>query len=308
MKNIMNFPQKTAALLGIASVALILLSNTNNERADKTVSETEVSVLSQQIMPVNLDRQWYFSGESVPLNVDTKERLHRELIINSYLHSATLLNILNSTRYFPAIEKILKEEGVPEDFKYLAIAESNLRNAVSPAGAKGVWQFMSAAASEQNLEISDEVDERYHLEKSTRAAAKYIKQLYNKFGSWTNAAAAYNIGPGRLSKLMQEQGESNYYDLELNQETARYVFRIIAIKEVVSDPLAFGYRINMEEKYPPLDNYIETEITESITNLGEFAKKHNTSYRLIKFYNPWLLSSKLTVKNKKYILKIPTQI
>jgi membrane-bound lytic murein transglycosylase D len=306
MKNIMNLPQKLIVIIAIASVAFVLLSNTSNEKIKNIESDNEVSILSQKIMPVNLDRQWYFAGESMPVNVDTRERLHRELIINSYLHSATLLNILNSTRYFPVIEKILKEEGVPDDFKYLAIAESNLRNAVSPAGAKGVWQFMSAAASEQNLEVSVEVDERYHLEKSTRAAARYLKNLYNKFGSWTNAAAAYNIGAGRLSKLMLEQGESNYYDLELNQETARYVFRIIAIKEVVSDPIAFGYRIDSEDKYPPLDDYKEIEITESIPNLGEFAKKHNTSYRLLKYYNPWLLSSKLSVKNKKYTIKIPS--
>ena len=289
-------------LSGLLFSMLILGSYTLTESKDN-----KDIILPQLITSVKLDQAWTFAGEKMPLNVDTKERLDRELVVNSYLHSATLLNLKKSSKFFPEIEKILKEEGVPADFKYLAVAESNLSNAVSPANARGYWQFMKNSVADFDLEVTDEVDERNHLEKSTRAAAKYIKQLYNRFGSWTNAAAAYNIGPTKLATLMKSQGEDNYYNLHLNEETSRYVFRLIAIKEVLSNPLIYGYKLSTNDRYQPYTDYKEVTVTETISSLSDFAKEHGITYRMLKYHNPWLISDKLPVKNKTYVVRIPKE-
>lgn len=250
---------------------------------------------------------YWFAGERIPVeNFDVRERLERELIINSYRHSTTILNLKNSARFFPVMEKILKEHGVPEDFKYVAVAESDLRNATSPAGAKGIWQFMGGTAEEYGLEVSNEVDERLHLEKATRAACQYLKRYKDRFGSWALVAAAYNMGAGGLSKEMDNQGFDNYYDLNLNEETSRYVFRIVAIKQVLEHPEKFGFDMDDEELYAPLDDYAIVTVDTSIANLGDFAKQFGTSYRLLKLYNPWLRDYKLTnPKRKTYDIKIP---
>ncbi|HKK75572.1 MAG TPA: transglycosylase SLT domain-containing protein [Saprospiraceae bacterium] len=263
--------------------------------------------LTQVVEIPKLKKTYNFAGEDLPMNnFDVRERLKRELIVNSYYHSGTSQNLVKSVRYFPEIEAILREEGLPEDLKYLAVAESNLSNVTSPAGAKGFWQFMVPSAQQFGLEINSEVDERFHLEKATRAACTYFKNLRERFGTWTNAAAAYNVGPTRFAREKERQRMDSYYDMNLNAETGRYIFRVVAIKEVLKHPQDFGFRFDHEEGFPPLDNYKMVKVNTSIPNLGDFAKEQGTTYRMLKIYNPWLISYKLTVSGRKtYEIKIP---
>lgn len=263
--------------------------------------------LPQTILPVALNRPFDFAGEPLPMdNFDVRERLDRELTLNSYTHGTTLLNIKSMYRYFPLFEKILKEHGIPDDFKYTAVAESNLRNAVSPAGARGIWQIMAPTAQQYGLEINEEVDERYHPEKATHAACKLLKDYHKKFGNWTLTAAAYNIGGPRLAKERENQMGTSFYDLNLNEETSRYVFRLVAIKAILADPKAFGFLLDSEQGYPPLDNYKIVEVSEPIPSLAVFAKEQGVSYRTFKLYNPWLISTKLTNPARKtYQIKVP---
>lgn len=276
---------------------------------EATVAAAPMAKIPQVIKPIELDQTFSLAGERVPIeNPDVYERMDRELSVNTYWHSTTLLNIKNAYKYFPIIEKILAEEEVPDDFKYLAIAESNLRPAKSPAGARGLWQFMSETGKYYGLEINKEVDERYHVEKSTRAACQYIKDYHKRFGSWTLAAAAYNMGGTRLKREMDVQRGDTYYDLNLNQETDRYVFRIIAIKEVIGNPEKFGFYLDREDGYEPMTDFELVEVDGPIPNLGDFALKHGISYRTLKVYNTWLRSSKLTNSARKtYEIKIPNK-
>ena len=267
------FRRYFAGLLSGVAIMLCLYSLPISADNDLEVAEKMVANLPQVVEPVDLDKSYTFAGEKMPENFDTRERLDRELLVNAYWQSSTLLNIKAAERYFPTIEKILKEEGVPDDFKYLAVAESSLRHVSSPAQAKGFWQFRKLAAKEFDLEVNSEVDERYHTEKSTRAACKYIKKLRDRFGSWTNAAAAYNVGPGNFSKILREQKEESYYDLNVNQETSRYVFRLIAIKEIMKNPEKYGFYISREDTYDALSNYYEVQIDSSVASWGDFAKE-----------------------------------
>jgi membrane-bound lytic murein transglycosylase D len=251
--------------------------------------------------------EFWFAGERIPVeNFDVRERLERELIVNSYRHSHTILNLKNSARYFPVMEKILKENDLPDDFKYLAVAESDLRNATSSAGAKGIWQFMEGTAGDYGLEVTKEVDERLHFEKSTRAACQYLKRYKEKFGTWSLVAAAYNMGPAGLRNEMESQKMNSFYDLNLSEETNRYIFRLVAIKHVMEHPELYGFDMKSEQLYPPLDNYALVTVDSSIANLGEFAKQFGTSYRMLKLFNPWLKDNRLTnTKKKVYDIKVP---
>lgn len=259
------------------------------------------------IRAVELPESISFAGESVPMdNFDAKERLDREMIINVYWPSTALANMKRSGRYFPMIEAILAEHGVPQDFKYLAIAESGLKNATSSAGAKGIWQFMSKTAKYYGMVIDDEVDERYNIEKATESACKYLKGAHKKFGSWTLAAASYNMGEPRLQRMLEEQHVSSYYDVHLSEETLRYVFRIIAIKEIYSNKEKYGFDLRAEELYKPFDNYSILQVDKPIENLSDFAQKYGTNYRMLKIYNPWLKKPYLRNKSGKiYKIKIP---
>lgn len=292
-------------VLGLTFSLIVILSPSTVADDDSNLSIERVANLPQMIKPVDLDKTFNFAGEVMPDNFDTHERLDRELLVNAYWQSSTLLNIKAANRYFPIIEKILKENGIPEDFKYLAVAESSLRNVSSPANAKGFWQFRKLAAKEFGLEVNDEVDERYHLEKATRAACQYLRQLHDRFGNWTNAAAAYNVGPTNFARSLRDQKEDSFYDLNLNAETSRYVFRLIAIKEIMSNPQKYGFYLDESEKYSPLDEYYEVVVDKSVDNWGDFAKEHDVSYRVLKVYNPWLLDNKLTVIKNTYHIKIP---
>lgn len=236
----------------------------------------------------------HFFGSEIVLNdMDIRERLDRELLVNIYFQSSTTLAIKRSHRYFPIIEKILKEEGVPDDFKYLCVIESNLTNVVSPAGAAGFWQFMPGTAPIYKLKISPEVDERYHLEKSTRAACKLIKSNFALFKDWINACAAYNRGPNGLAYDMESQGVKHFFDTEMNPETSRYVFRIMAIKLIMENPEKYGYIIPKKERYAPILSQA-VRIKSPIKDLAIWAKKHNTTLKNLRILNPWILGTTLT--------------
>ncbi len=292
-------------IIGICVGLIIGLSvSTQYVNADVEDEDMMAGNLPQVIQPVDMNKDYNFAGEPLPNNFDVRERLERELSVNAYWQSSTLLNIKTANRYFPMIERVLAEYGIPQDFKYLAVAESNLRNVSSSANAKGFWQFRKLAGKEMGLEINDEVDERYHAEKATIAACKYIKQLYDRFGSWTNAAAAYNVGPTNFRRTLKDQKQENFYELNLNSETSRYLFRLVAFKEIMSEPEKYGYYVNADEKYPVWDFY-EVVVDKSVTSWGDFARDHGITYRMLKVYNPWLRENKLTVINNTYKIKIP---
>ena len=257
--------------------------------------------------PVGYNLKMDFAGEEVPtFMADVQERLDKEMITNMNYHTNTTLVIKRANKVFPIIEPILAKYGVPDDFKYLAVIESSLVNAVSPAGARGVWQFMPATAKEKGMEVSDEVDERYHLEKSTEAACKYLVSAKEKFGSWTLAAASYNGGMNGISRKMEEQEVSDYYDLLLTEETSRYVFRILALKEIMSKSQKYGFSIPNESLYYSVPTK-KIVIDSSITDLAKFAKTQGVNYKILKIHNPWLRDKKLTVTTgKKYEIEIPT--
>jgi membrane-bound lytic murein transglycosylase D len=247
-----------------------------------------------------------FAGEKMPLdNFDTKESFEREILISAYRHSSTILIIKRANRYLPMIEKILKKNNIPDDFKYLAAAESEYSNMVSPAGATGFWQIMPETGREEGMEINTVIDERYDVEKSTQFACDYFRKSYEKYGNWTLAAASYNGGRAGLDEQIEIQNQHNYYDLLLNEETARYIFRAVAYKLVITDPVAYGFNIGKEDLYPEL-KYYEVKVDTAVTSFSAFADKFGTNYKMLKFLNPWLRKPFLTPKpNKEYIIKIP---
>lgn len=261
----------------------------------------------QRIHPVRISGDVFFANEMVPLNdQEVRERFDRELLVNTFWHSNTMLNYKLASKYFDDIENILAEEGVPTDFKYLAVAESGLRNVVSPAGAAGYWQFMKSTGLEYGLEINNEVDERYDYVKATYAACEYLKDAKARFGSWTLAAASYNVGMAKLSKRLSEQQVDDYYDLYLNSETSRYVFRILAYKMVFENPSKFGFDFIPSDLYEPYQ-YYKLIVENSIPDLAQFAIDNGTTYKMLKVVNPWLTDKKLTISTgNSYIIKIPT--
>lgn len=247
-----------------------------------------------------------FAGENVKLTeADVRERLDREILVNTFWHSNTILMLKRAHKYFPVIEPILKENGVPDDFKYLCMIESGLSNAVSPSGAAGFWQFLSATGKRYGLEVSDEVDERYHLEKATHAACNYLKDNKNRLGSWTLAAAAYNMGENGVEKQLKSQGVDSYYDLHLNNETARYLFRILAAKEIYSNQAAYGFELEPEALYTPVPSKT-VQVDTAVANWPEFALEQGTNYKHLKLLNPWIVSRSLKNRGKKsYDVRLP---
>jgi hypothetical protein len=260
----------------------------------------------QVAAPCSIPDELVFAGEPVPLeNFDTRESLDKELLVNAYWHSHTLLVLKKTKRYFAIIEPILKKYGIPEDFKYIPMAESNFENARSPVGAVGAWQFLESTAKEYGLEVNNEVDERYHLEKSTEAACKFFQESYAIYQNWTLAAASYNVGRKGINYQIERQQVNNYYDLLLNEETARYIFRVLAFKLITENPQQFGFHLEEEDYYPPLP-FQEVEINGSIANMAEFAGQYSINYKMLKLFNPWLRESYLTNKSgKTYLIKIP---
>lgn len=290
--------------IGALTIAAFSFKNVND--AEETVEVKEDGRLQYKWYAPELPNTLSFAGEKVPLErVIVREQLDRELLYNYYNQYSTIYILKQAQRYLPLIEPILKANGVPDDFKYLCIAESALQNQTSRAGAVGFWQFMPRTAPEYGLEVNDEVDERYDVEKATEAACRYFLQAYNRFGSWTAVAASYNMGQGGYSNRSDFQQRSNYYDLLLPEETMRYVFRILAFKLLIGEAQKFGYIVTNADGYNPFATRTVT-VNSSIPNLAEFALENNTTYRSLKTLNPWLRDQKLTVKQgKSYEIKLP---
>lgn len=250
-----------------------------------------------------------FCGIDIDLTrYDRRERMDRELMAFTYMHSTSLQIIKRANRYFPIVESILKEQGVPDDFKYLMVIESNVNPlARSGAGAAGLWQFMSGTARDFDLEVNHHVDERYDVEKSTVAACKYLKQAYRKFGNWETVAASYNAGQGRISQQQDRQYVDNALDLYLVEETSRYVYRILAAKMLLTNPKQFGFYLRSSDLYPPIP-YRTIKVTEDIDDLARFAKGQGINFSLLKSMNPWLRGTSLPNHNgKEYLIRIPDQ-
>jgi membrane-bound lytic murein transglycosylase D len=255
---------------------------------------------SSKVYALKLPEVFFFSEEEVPLEApDIRERFDKELLVNTYWQSNMMLLLKRANKWFPTIEAILKEEGVPEDFKYLAVIESGLENVRSPKGAKGFWQLMPGTAKEYGLEVNTNVDERYHVEKSTRVACAYLMKAKKRFGSWTLAAASYNRGMYGTQRLLDNQLVDNYYDLLLNTETSRYVFRILAVKEIMSHPERYGFIFEDSDLYQPVPvKKIGWDVP--IANIAEFAKEKGVNYKVLKIHNPWLIENHLNNKSRKY--------
>lgn len=291
--------------LSATALFLTLVACTLSLWAQTSEKPSSSATLSNSCIEV--PQSMTFCGETISLaRFDRRERMDRELLAFSYMHSTTLQMIKRANRYFPIVESILRENGVPDDFKYLMSIESNNNPlARSVAGAAGLWQFMPATGREFGLEVGNSVDERYHVEKSTRAACRYLKQAYARFGSWISVAASYNAGQGRISRELDRQYEEDALDLQLVEETARYVYRILAAKMLFADPTRFGFRLHASDLYPPIP-YREIKVEETIEDLPRFAKSQGITYALLRTMNPWLRSRTLHVHGSKtYYLRIP---
>jgi hypothetical protein len=291
-------------LLAVFGFELFIFSSDDHRSEDQTYQSKfneDYRVYSITI-PENLN----LCGEPVPINEpDVYERMDRELLVNTYWQSNSLLYHKRASKWFPVIEPILKKNGIPDDFKYLALVESGLLNMVSPSGATGFWQLLKPTAEELGLEVNDVVDERYDVEKSTEAACKYLKRAYQQYGNWTLAAASYNMGMNGVQKQLDRQKARNYYDLLLNDETSRYVFRILAAKEIMEHPTKYGFHYRLKDLYMPHETY-SVVVDSSISDLASFALEKGVNYKILKIFNPWMRQSYLTNKSrKKYSVKLP---
>jgi len=279
----------------------ILMFGCKDEISQKKI----VSQTSKQNELPKLPLEMTLFGETIDLqDEDIRERLENELIVNSYFHSSTTLIIKRANRFFPNIEKLLKEEKIHDDFKYLSVIESNLTQARSPAGALGFWQFMPQTASEYNLVVNDEIDERLNVHKSTLAACAYLRKSHAEFKNWVLAAASYNRGLNGLRSDMENQYATNYFDIEMNNETARYVFRIMAMKLILENPKAYGFNINSSDLYPERKTY-STVINSPIEDLALWAKNKGANLKILRKLNPWLIGNSLTIQPLNYTIDLP---
>ena len=302
----MKILEKSLAIVGLISLATLFIFAVQDAPTDENLEKkiiNDYNIYALQV-PEKLD----FAGERLPLeNPDIHERMDRELLVNTYWQSNGLLMFKRANKYFPIIEPILAEYGIPNDFKYLAVIESGLTNAVSPAGARGVWQIMKATGRENGLEINGNVDERYNLEKSTRVACEYLKKAKQKLGSWTLAAAAYNAGNAGMARRLKEQKVSDYYDLLLGEETGRYLFRIIALKEILNHPDNYGFNFRNKDLYQSIPTY-KVSVDTTVTDFAAFAQGLGINYKILKLHNPWLREKHLNNKSKKeYLIEIPRE-
>lgn len=292
----------TIIVVNVVMVILVLSSAKNDDTGNFDAIGTKIKYST-----VTVPEKMEFAGEQIPLEkFYVQESLDRELLSNAYFHSQTIRLIKLVPRYFSIIEPILKEKGVPDDFKYLAVAESGLNpRAVSPANAVGLWQFLKTTAQQYGLIVNSEVDERYNVKKSTYAACDYLLNSYKRFGSWSMVAASYNAGLTGVNQQMERQKINSYYDLLFGEETSRYVYRIIALKLIMENPESYNFYVSDEEKYPII-NTREIEITSSVANFATFAAENGINYKLLKDFNPWLRENSLNVAaGKKYVVEIP---
>jgi membrane-bound lytic murein transglycosylase D len=299
---------KTLSKIGVAIVVLgvcgLCINAVQDPPTDEALEKNLINNYNVYALPMpdHMD----FAGEAVPLhNPDIRERMDRELLVNTYWQSNMFLIIKRAHKFFPLIEPLLAEYGLPDDFKYLAVAESGLDNVKSYAGAAGFWQFMKGTGKEYGLEINQYVDERYNLKLATEKAAAYLKDSKERFGNWTAAAAAYNAGNMGVKKQMVEQDVSDYYDLLLNSETSRYVFRILAFKEILSNPEKYGFNYREKDLYSAVPT-TKIVVNEPVENLAKFAKENGINYKILKLHNPWLRDNYIKNASKKeYIIEIP---
>jgi membrane-bound lytic murein transglycosylase D len=297
-----------ASAIIIVLVVIFNLFSYSAYQEDEQKKYKEETANKYEVYPFPVPDSLNFFGERVPLeNFDVRESLDMEIQKIAYWHAEMILYMKRANRYFPVIEPILKQNNIPDDFKYVCITESGLTNAVSPAKAEGFWQFVEGTAKQYKLEVNDEVDERYHLTKATQAACKFLKAKYSKFGSWTLTAASYNAGDSGIARFVNFQGEKSYYDLALYTETGRYVYRALAIKLIMQNPKDYGFSYTKNDLYPIIPTK-PVEVDSAITNLAQFAKSQGTNYKMLKLFNPWLRDKKLSNKNKtKYIIDIPVE-
>jgi membrane-bound lytic murein transglycosylase D len=311
LNKFLNTSKKYILSIGLFLLLFILIqyfsffsTGTDDEKDNKDCFNTHIKKFG-----LNLPDKLDFAGENVPLN-DSRvmENLARELLANTYWQSQSLLIFNRANRWFPVIAPILKQYGIPDDFKYLTLAESELTNLVSSAKATGYWQIIEETGKSYGLEINENVDERYSMEKSTEVACKYFREAYSQLKSWTLVAASYNMGIGGIGAQLNKQKVSNYYDLTLNEETSRYVFRILAFKEILSRPKAYGFNISNKDLYPPVA-VKKMLIDSSINNLANFALAQGINYKILKLLNPWLRSSSLNNRGKKvYSVCLPAKV
>ncbi|NNE75928.1 MAG: lytic transglycosylase domain-containing protein [Pricia sp.] len=311
----MKILKNVLMILGVFFVisTLIFAVQATAEQPEKAVDMAENKVDKNvaegyRISAIDIPEDLNFAGEIVPQDdPEIMERIDREFLVNTYWQSNAVLLIKRANKYFPIIEPILAKNGIPDDFKYLAVAESGLQNVVSHAGATGFWQIMKATGKEYGLEINSNVDERYHLEKSTEVACAYLKKWKEKYGSWTLTAASYNAGPGAINKYLGIQQVDDYYDLLLGQETGRYVFRIMAIKEILSQPEKYGFDIGEEDMYKAVPTF-KVEIDEPVFSFADFAQQYEINYKILKRHNPWLREPHLNNSSRKlYTIEIPNK-
>jgi peptidoglycan lytic transglycosylase D len=298
---------RIACVLGIIAAGIITVRLFVSAEKETGI-ENPVTDSDQKysIYPVKVPSDLKFAGEKVPVDYfDVKEDLDRELLVNVYWQSHTMILIKRANRYFPSIERVLRKNDVPDDFKYLAVAESDLSNLVSPQQAVGFWQFVNGTAKDYQLEVNSEVDERYHIEKSTEAACIFLKESYERYGSWTMAAASYNIGRKGLDEQIKRQKSNYYYDLLLNEETGRYIYRVLAIKIILSNPEEYGFFAAEKDLYPVIPTF-EVTVDGPVEDFADFAAKYGINYKVLKIFNPWLRDNKLTnPQNKTYYINIP---
>ena len=306
----MNAIQKSLIVFAIIVGVLAVMGSVDSTRSEKEqkVENKEGSEFGDNyhISSPPLPKAPEFAGEAMPLEQpDVAQRLERELLVNTYWQSNMSLMIKRAAAYFPIIEPILAEEGIPEDFKYLAMAESGLAQVKSPAGAGGFWQFMPSTGKSYGLEIRSGLDERYHIEKSTKAACQYLKKAKVKFGTWTLAAAAYNRGENGLSRALNDQHVKSFYELYLNPETARYVYRIVALKYIHSHQVEYGFQISKDKLYKLPNTYLE-KVDKTIEDLPKWAIERGSNYKTLRALNPWIRSYELNVPaSNVYYLKMP---
>ena len=300
----MNKSFRIISLLSIVCITLLYINAIHKSDIDPKTNTHQNYKIRALKLPSNLN----LAGERVPLEkLDVRERMDRELLVNTYWQSNGILLLKRANKYFPIIEPLLKKHGLPDDFKFLALAESGFTDETSTVGAAGMWHFMKATGKEYGLEINSNVDERYNIEKSTKVAAEYLINAKNRFGSWTLAAAAYNAGNYGVSRRLEAQEVTNYYDAKLANETERYVFRILALKEIISNPEKYGFVFEKDDLYTIKKTYT-VKVDSAITNITSFAKGFGLNYKEFKIHNPWLRENKLNNRSRKvYEIKIPVK-
>ncbi len=307
-------------LIAVFGLGSYIVYDKSNEVSENLVAKDEATIVRQseaklappkfKVRTFDIPDDFTFAGEKVPVNqTDIKERLDREIHVNTYWNSSTVFVIKRAHRWFPLIEPILKKHGIPDDMKYLAVIESSLTNAVSPARAVGFWQILSRTAKEGGLEVNKEVDERYNPLKAIEVTCQYLNEAHRKFGNWTSAAASYNLGMTGLANRFEKQQVNSYYDLLLNEETSRYILRAVALKEIMEHPEKYGYDIPEDRLYVTRATK-EIKINHNITDLVRFSKSLGINYKILKLYNPWLRQNQLTIKKrgKIYTITVPADV